>query len=624
MANNDEIRIGLSVVSDSAGTSKAQKDLADIRKRIDELKGNFKSGAKDVDVFTKELKDLEAQARKLDKALDEVGETRRIDIDSGELVDQTKKIGGQQLQSIGRNIRHLPSVQVPGLGVGTDTFGRAAEVMGKLGVSVQQLAVAAPIAIAAFAAIGIAVKNFLDNAKEQAEELNSVVEANRKTGQDIARGLTSEEATARQAELTRLREEEQRVLDQNKAAYASAIESQNALGETILRLTPQEQALADQIKKSEENIAGYETEQNALNTALEDGRIATNDAIEAEKALAQERTQGVLQEAAQAGELASLKERAKTLTQEQIDSELRALELRRIGAEQELKELEASGDTSEEVAQKIAQLRESLSFLGEQSDTLRAARSSARSSEADKAAEKARKDAERERAKAEKEIARESQKTAKAQESYADKIRDAKNAFSEAIEDINRGLQDDLIDNTQKMQDDLNEASIDFNQDQLKAEREYRRDLAQISRDAQRAERDAVRNRDFAAAADARENAQDAIDDRKQAETTDNQERLIAFDQQRAELARRRDLANRDDLIAADRARRDAAIRRDRALQEQGAMESNFQRNSLQGWNTYLGALMKMQSRFFDTARKGSTNDKDSGVSFNQLQYMTG
>src|SRR5688572_4031485 len=113
---NEEIRIGLSVVSEGAGVTKAQKDLADIKKRIAELKNEFKSGAKDTDTFTKELKDLEAQARKLDKALDEVGEKRRIDLDSGELVDASKKGGAEGLRTIGRDIRGLPSVQVPGLG----------------------------------------------------------------------------------------------------------------------------------------------------------------------------------------------------------------------------------------------------------------------------------------------------------------------------------------------------------------------------------------------------------------------------------------------------------------------------------------------------------------------------
>jgi hypothetical protein len=561
----------------------------------------------------------------------------------------------EALQQLGRDIRGLPSVQVPGVGIGTDTFGRASEVAGRLGVSMGQLAVGAGVAAVAVGAVAIAFKLAADAAEKQAKVLTAVIDANQKVGEDVAQGLTSEDAKKRLEEISRLRDEATKDLDRNQAALASAQKQfaefaggvgyeGDVLTDSMLALAPQTRDLNAQITEGTSAVAAFNTEENALNQALEDGSIAANDAAQAEADLAAARTASVLTEAAQAGDLASLKERVTELTKEQIDAELEALDRRKIGAEAELASLEASGDTSEEVAKKIAQLKEQIGFLGEQAQVLNTAKPGAKSSEAIKAAEKAQKDSERAAEKSAKDAQKRMEDTAKAQQAYSDKIADAGTAFRDAIADINTTLKDNLTDNATKLQDDLNEGAIEFNQDQLKEERAYQRDLAQIKRDSARAELDATRARDFAALADAREQAADAISDRRSEERDENAEQLNEFQQQREALGRERDIANRDAMIDASRARRDASIDRQRAqrdaatdrqraLRDLNSMEQTFQRNSLTGWNNYFGQISQMQNRATGsgggrtsggTSGTGSRTASNQQTSFDDLSYITG
>lgn len=633
---DEEIRIGLSVVSD-AGTRKTIQDLADVRKKINELKNEFKSGAKDADTFAKEFADLEKQAKKLDKALDEVGEKRRLDIDTGKLAEPSQ--AGSGLRQFGREVRNLPSVQIPGAGFGTDAVGNLLRVSGSLteitatsktaaaasalltpalgAQTAATIAAYAPIAllVGGLAAIGLAIKTLVDETSKNAAQINTYAESQRELNNQIASGLTSDEARAKLEELTVAQERQKATQAELQQAYNDAeiqlrqatlggVNLGNAFSNTAKIFSGDEEALVNQISETQKTVQEYQGEIDALTGALEDGSLAANDAKIAEEKLAEARTQGVLREAQQAGELASLKERAADLTQEQIDSELEALERRRVGIEAELESLQQSGDTSEAVTKKIADLEESLKFLGEQTDVLSKARVTALSDEA----KKAQKDAEKAKENAEKEAQKRLEQTAKAQQNYNDKLADVSQRFRDSIADIGVSLKDNLADNTRKLQDDLNKESIEFNQDQLKEETKFQRDLAQIKEESARAEQDAVKARDFAALAETRRSGQDELTERQQAEQLDNQEQLADFIAQRQAMAMERDLANRDDLIAAqraerdaktqrDRANRDAATDRDRALRDINAMEQTYQRNSLNNWQNYFDQLLGLQQR---------------------------
>ena len=625
---------------DNPGVAKALNELAKIRRGIDTLTNEFKTGAKDVDTYTKELAALEKQARKLDEALTGVGEKRRLDA-SGALVDPTR--AGTGLRTLGREVRNLPSMPIPGTGLGTDAIGNLTRLTGALaGVTANSkvaavaanvltpalgaqtaatVAAYAPIAlfVGGLIAIGVAIKSLADSTSQNADRINAFAENQRDLNQRIADGLNSEDA---QAELDRLTEAQQRnreTLATLQAAYDESQRQLGVLGGVARVVSGDEEALANQIEETNKTIKDQQAEMDALSTALANGELAANDAAEAEQRLAQERSAAVLAEAQQAGELAQLRDRVSSMTAEQIATETEAVERRRLGVEAELAVLQASGDTSEEVAKKIAQLTGQLGFLGDQAQILKTATPKADTREAEKAA---------------KEIEKAANDAARAQQTYSDKVRDAGKRYRDALADINTGLRDKIQDNQRKYEDDLLSGAIDFNNEQLQEQRDYQRDLAGIRRDAAREELDATRSRDFAALRDARENAAAAIDERRQEEADANSEQLIEYRQHLDELARDRQLANRDAVIDQQRGIRDAKIDRTRALRDarqdlndyhrdRAAQEQNFMRSSLNSWQSYFSQLSRMQAQTAGTSRASGTG---SGLTptFDQLQYAFG
>ena len=638
--NPDEIRIGIAVGVDNPGVAKALNELAKIRRGIDTLTNEFKTGAKDVDTYTKELAALEKQARKLDEALTGVGENRRIDA-SGALADPTSS--GTGLRRVGRELRNLPSMPIPGTGLGTDAIGNITRMTGALVDVTEQSKVAAvaanvltpalgaqaaatvaayvPIALllGGLVAIGLAIKSLTDSTSQNAERINAFAENQRDLNKRIADGLTSDDA---QDELDRLTEAQQRnreTLGTLQGAYDQSQEQLGVLGGVARAFSGDEEALATQINETNEEIRKQQSEIDALSGALENGALAANDAAEAEALLAQERSAALLAEAQQAGELAQLRDRVSTMTAEQIATETEAVERRRMGVEAELAVLQASGDASEEVAKKIAQLTGQLGFLGDQANVLKNATPKADTREAEKAAKEA-----------EKAIT----DAARAQQTYSDKVRDAGKRYRDAVADINTNLRDKVQDNQTKYQDDVLEGAIDFSNEQLQQQRDYERDLSKIKRDAAKEELDATRARDFAALRDARENGADAISERQQEEADANSEEAIEYRQHLDELARDRTNANRDAVIDQQRSYRDAKTDRSRALRDarqdlndyhrdRASQEQTFMRSSLSGWQNYFSQLGQMQARAAGSTRTGNTG---GGLTpgFNELQYAFG
>jgi hypothetical protein len=405
-----------------------------------------------------------------------------------------------------------------------------------------------------------------------------------------------------------------------QGAYDQSQQQLGVLSGVAQVFSGDEEALANQITETNKAITEQQAEIDALSGALENGALAANDAAEAEAALAKERSAALLSEAQQAGELAQLRDRVSTMTAEQIATETDAVERRRLGIEAELAVLSASGDTSEEVTKKIAQLRGQLGFLGEQAQVLSTATPKVSTAETEKAAKEA-----------EKAIA----DAARAQQSYSDKVRDAGKRYRDAIADINTDLRDKQQDNQRKYQDDILSGEIDFRNEQLQEQREYERDLAQIKRDAAKEELDATRARDFAALRDARENGAEAINERRTEEADANAEEAIEYRQHLDELSRDRANANRDAVIDQQRAYRDAKIDRSRALRDarqdlndynrdRAAQEQNFMRASLTNWQGYFSQLSRLQSQMSGSTRSSGSAGSGLTPTFDQLQYALG
>lgn len=648
----DDVKIGIGIQVDSPGVAKALQELATVRKGIDSLGGEFAAGTKGADAYTKELAKLEAQARKLDTALTSVGENRRINA-AGGLTDPSyvppimaePPSAGAGLRRFGRELRMLPSVQIPGAGIGTDAVANVIRLGGAftdLTAKTKIAAVAAnvltpalgaeaaasyaayaPIALlaAGIVAIGVAISALVSSTSQNVDRINTWAENQRDLNKRIADGLTSDQAQAELDNLTAAQERNRQTLATLQGAYDA---SQNQLGvlSVVSRVfSGDEQALADQIEQTNKTINEQQGDIDALRLAMEDGSLAANTAAEAEDALAKARTSSLLTEAQQAGELAQLRDRVSTMTADQIATEMESVERRRLGVEAELAVLQASGDTSEEVAKKIAQLTGQLGFLGDQANVLKNATPKADTKEAEKAA---------------KEAEKAMQDAARAQQSYSDKVRNAGTRYRDALADIKTTQRDKIADNQRKYWDDILSGSIDFNADMLQSQRDYERDLASIRRDAARDELDATRSRDFAALRDAREQASAAIRDRSQEQADNNADELTKYRLHLDELARDRENANRDAGIDAQRAARDAKTDRLRANRDarqdlndyhrdRAAQEQNFMRSSLNSWQSYFNQIGRMQSQMTGTSG-GSGGSSGGGTmpSFDQFQYAFG
>lgn len=635
---DENLKLGVDV--DDASLQRAKKRLADIAQEQEKLRNEFLRGERNADSFAKELGNLEKEARSLNKALDALEQPRNIDVRTDNFDRTSKDVslagdtesglrtvggaigafgGGGAESAIGKGaelfavVEALPRLKEAAAGMPA-TINAAGAALGTSGAG---FIGAMGIAAVAIGAVALAFKKFNDDAKKQADELNAVVDARRGVAQDVAGGLGSDEATTRIDEINRQREAEAALLAELQAAYDANITSQNALAEGVLRLTPQEQALADQIKSSEAAIQGYNAEQQSLQTALERGALAANDAANAERELAAERTQGVLTDAAQAGELEATKLRLADATREQIDAELQGLEVRKASLEAELASLQASGDTSEEVQNRIKQLTESIGFLGEQATQLEGLRSSAKT---DKQVE-----AEKKLAAAREETSRASDKASQSETSSRRESRQRVSsgktigglftggAARDAAGDSDKNAVDDARKKQQEIeqqyQDSLLEAQLAFNREQEKEARRAEFELAKIGREAKRAEEDATRERNFAAAADVRESAADQKQDLKDQLKFEQREREIAYRNQQDDLRRTqqnqlRDLQN--------------------SLQQRGQMEATFMQNSVNVWQQYFQRLAGMQSKAAGGSGSAQSAGGNQSLSMNSLSYIQG
>lgn len=170
--------------------------------------------------------------------------------------------------------------------------GMANQIGGQLGQSLSKgkagiaaVAGAGAIAGVALAGAAFAIGEASKQAQREAEALKSSIEASASVERQIADGLTTEEAEQRIQELQGQLETEQRILQRRRDGY-DAFEQQIAdefgifggLAETALRaFDPREQALSDSIREAEGTVTGLRAEISNLQSALDDGRTATND-----------------------------------------------------------------------------------------------------------------------------------------------------------------------------------------------------------------------------------------------------------------------------------------------------------------------------------------------------------
>jgi len=185
-------------------------------------------------------------------------------------IAEAGKLLGAQLSTIGASA----ATAIPGLS------GSAA---GLVAVGAAALPIAAIVGAA-----GLAIHQYNKEASEQAKVLNSVIDANRAVRQDIAQGLTSDEAQARLDELQRSRAAEAETLSSLQGAYSQLeTELQDSLGifsgpvlVGIKAFDAREETLVTNITASNDALRTMDAEIVALQRALADSSLASADAAQ--------------------------------------------------------------------------------------------------------------------------------------------------------------------------------------------------------------------------------------------------------------------------------------------------------------------------------------------------------
>lgn len=574
-------------------------------------------------LLARKTKDTSAAVAELSKKLAGLGASKD-EISAATSAFATAQTGGttNRLARAGSELRALPSTQIPGLGIGTDAIGnflrlggalagvseKAAEtskvalaltpVVGQTAAGLASMAVAAAPFVLAAAAIALALKSLSDQAAEEADTINAIVDAQRQIGQDVARGLTSEEAKAQLQELEKLRQDETDRLSSLNQNYSENIESTGAFSGVLKALSGAEEALSSQIATSTTNVETYDTKIAALTLATQDGSLAANDAAEAEKALAEERSKTALSAADNAAKELQSQQRALNATEEQNQKRLSTIEDEKDVVQKQIDVLTESGVTSDEVTTKIAALKDQLGLLGKESDFISStALEASRQADAEKQAKKDAEDA--------------TKKAQQAQEQYTKAVQSAAVTYTQSVEDSSIRLRYAYIDNAERTNRDLLALDTKYQQDEfdlrLKAGRKERDaaldqidDLDKIREDAKKDAQEALREGDFKALFLARQSGEEALKADQDQFNKETQRRRTAqddaFDDLKRADQRQRDAkllsyryANIDAQDAQTRELRQAQLTQNRALAQASASLNAELGIRQQFWNAVVG-----------------------------------
>lgn len=560
-------------------------------KELDEVIQGLRAGLEDFGANDKEVEKIIRQFERLRKVTDDIKppdvvpdfDPRKTQLDFAGTSGDKASIAGQARGGLdaltGGNAGALGQA-LEGAEAVFDLGEAAGKLGGPVGKAVTALGPAGLAGVAAGAGVALVALNIvMAEWKKRAEEAKKVQEALNNTLLELAQleveGATTEDIAQKGEDLQTALESAELGLELLTKQYENQFETLGPLEEFWSRLTEAREAqLVRDIEAQETVIAEAEASVQVHTeyvASLEETQIAANDAAAAERELAAERTQQVLTDAAQAGELAATRERLKDATQEQIDAELQSIEIKRIDAQTTLDSLKASGDTSEETQARIDALTETLSFLGEQSAQLNNLRKNAKT---DKQVQ-----AERELAQAREETAKASAKAAASESSSsrfarrrADSARFQTSSFSFA-DVFGLGGATDKPDTS-----DIEKQWIDLQNDIIKVNNDFSERRIQQIIDFNRREMDIARS----------------FGDQR----ADNLEEgnFLALDKLNTEEER----AFRDQSIDRKRALQDANRDQQNALRDLRNQEQKFQQQRLQISQQGFQSALNQQQQFMN------------------------
>lgn len=571
--SKEQLALSSSLDKGTSGAAKAEKELIKLETAQRKLVVAFRDGKISAEQFNSSLSRIQGRAGVQQQALGAA-----LPSEGG------GRSGRGLLGEVGLAVRNAPAIPIPGTGITSEPIAKAAIALDRLGVSASTLGTAALVAAPIIIALAVATKDWA----KQAQELTTVVETQRQVAQQIAGGLTTTDANERLAELNRLRDDEAKRLENLRQAQQEVVNSlkgmtveEIALLSAAGGLSPQMAALNEQVTESERLVNSYSTEQDLLNRALENGKLASNDAAEAEKQLAEERSKATLAQAAAAADLVRAQKEVEELTRAEAGERQDALEDQAAALRAQLAVLKSSGDTSEAVTSQIADLETQLKSLGDQAKVFRDVAQSSKPTVKELAEleeerlKKAEKDA--------KDAAREEERLGKKMQSAREKERSEREKQAEQLADLEKKFQRDEAKLRQNLIDKrLDEAT------------NFARDIEDITREGRRDRRRSLAEGDFLGL--------DEINDREREAKED-----AILENRRANMDITRDAqrAHRDLVTAADQQRRDIMAVTQSMHRQTLGMTANWASNMTSILQNFFSANLRFtqsRARMFSNA----------------------
>lgn len=250
-------------------------------------------------------------------------------------------------------VEELPRLKTALTGL-PQTISASAKALGTTSVGLIGALGASAIAIAA---VALAFREFTKDAEEQAQVLRNLLSAQGDVNRQIVDGLTTASAQEQIARNEQLIELERERLARLEDAYRSFEEQAGSVIGAIAKvISPQEQALVDEINSIRDSISQLEQTNNALNVAIDNGQTTTAqaNAAEIELAATREETTQKTEQVAQA------EKRNTEIRQRQIQQDQARLQAQREAQQAAERAADAQRKYSESVAKTGSDLQDSI------------------------------------------------------------------------------------------------------------------------------------------------------------------------------------------------------------------------------------------------------------------------
>ncbi len=347
--------------------NQTEKELAKLRAKMSDLKGDdLDKATLKAARFEEQIAKTEQQAQKLvdkirdmPKAASEAVSPLEHLITAGgtrEIGGGTSDKGGRSgLSRVGAEIRALPAVPLGG-GLSTDVLGKVVNTLGQLGPAGQAASIGV---VAAIGALKAATGQYEATTKAiiaSQKEYYTLLETGTRDQVKSAIDAKKQEVDILKAQIG----ENQRILgqfQQEAGGVGRAIADALDLG-GVQQMRVQTQDLEQQLKTAE---LALKREEFALNST----EVATNSLVEAEKKLADQRTQATLQLAEDAAKRKTFE--LQSTQNISTDEQLKAAIIERFNEKQaieaEIAVIKARGDAAGEASERIGELEGRLQDL---------------------------------------------------------------------------------------------------------------------------------------------------------------------------------------------------------------------------------------------------------------------